>query len=92
MSGILDGTDRDDTPLGVLRQFAAEIAAVVGMASRLAGSGVAVDLNGLDRQVGLLCAKTLDLPPDQGRQMLPCLTSLLAGTDLLTGELADRGG
>jgi hypothetical protein len=46
-----------------------------------------VDLAGLDAMVGLLCARTLDLPPEQGRALRPRLLLLLAELDGLTGAL-----
>ena len=39
----------------------------VNIAAGLATGGRRVDVAGLDRSVGLLCAKALDLPPTEGR-------------------------
>jgi hypothetical protein len=36
---------------------------IINVATALAGSARPVDLDGLQAQVGLLCAKALDLPP-----------------------------
>ena len=44
---------------------------------------------GLDHQVGLLCAKSLDLPPDEGRRVRPRLIAL-SGCD--GGAVACPGG
>ncbi len=46
-----------------------------------------VDMAGLDRGVGLLCAKALDLPLDTGRNLRPQLIALLAAVDQLTEAL-----
>jgi hypothetical protein len=46
-----------------------------------------VDLTGLDQMMGLLCAQTLDLPPDQGRSLRPRLIELLHELDELTKAL-----
>jgi hypothetical protein len=46
-----------------------------------------VDLAGLDQMMGLLCAQTLDLPPDQGRSLRPRLIELLHELDELTKAL-----
>ena len=47
-----------------------------------------VDLAGLEAMVGLLCARTLDLAPEQGRALRPRLLLLLAELDGLTKALA----
>ena len=71
--------------------------AVVAMSERLARASCKarvlveherrIDLAGLDRGVGLLCAKALDLPPDSGRSVRPHLLALLAEADRLTEAL-----
>jgi hypothetical protein len=43
-----------------------------------------VDLAGLDRGIGLLCAKSLDLPPELGRALRPHLMALRDEIDTLT--------
>ena len=68
----------------VLQQALAEqVQRTVAIARALAGSGRRMDLAGLDQAVGLLCAKTLDLPPDQGRLARPQLAAILAELDQL---------
>ena len=52
-------------------------------AAGLVSSGQRVDVTGLDRAVGLLCAKTLDLPPPAGRAARDALTSLAASIGAL---------
>jgi hypothetical protein len=47
-----------------------------------------IDLNGLEDQVGLLCAKALDLQPDDGRAMRNDLVAVLARVDALGVALA----
>ena len=54
-------------PAALQQALAEQVQRTVAIARALAGSGRRVDLAGLDQAVGLLCAKTLDLPPDQGR-------------------------
>ena len=56
---------------------------VVNIAAGLAGGGRRVDVAGLDRSVGLLCAKALDLPPGEGRAACALLFSLLNRIDAL---------
>ena len=53
-------------------------------------SGRAIDLTGLDHEVGLLCAKSLDLPPDEGRRIRPQLIALSGVMEALSRVLAAR--
>ncbi len=55
----------------------------VNLAAGLAAGGRRVDMAGLDRSVGLLCAKALDLPPVEGRAACALLFSLLSQIDAL---------
>ena len=55
----------------------------VNLAAGLAAGGRRVDVAGLDRSVGLLCAKALDLPPVEGRAACALLFSLLDRIDVL---------
>ena len=49
-----------------------------------------IDLTGLERQVGLLCAQSLDLPPDEGRRVRPRLLALSGSMEVLSRALAAR--
>ncbi len=60
------------------------------MTQALVAGGRNVDLMGLERQVGLLCAKALDLPPEDGRAVRPVLVSLLADLDTLSSTLSQQ--
>jgi hypothetical protein len=60
------------------------ICGTLALARSLVQSQRRVDLDGLQESVGRLCAACLDLPPDQGREMLPRLNALLAELDSLT--------
>ncbi len=60
------------------------------MTQALVAGGRNVDLVGLERQVGLLCAKTLDLPPEDGRAVRPVLVNLLADLDTLSSTLSQQ--
>lgn len=64
------------------------ISATLRMARALIEGHRQVDLAGLDGMVGLLCARALDLPPEQGRALRPRLLLLLAELDGLNGALA----
>ncbi len=74
-------------PAAVQRALAEQVQHTVAIARALAGSGRPVDLAGLDQAMGLLCAKALDLPPDQGRLARPALAVVLAELDLLSTTL-----
>jgi hypothetical protein len=54
---------------------------------RLAEDGRTVDLTWLDDQVGLLCAQSLDLAPDDGRRVRPRLIALSASIEALSRAL-----
>lgn len=56
----------------------------VNIAAGFATGGRRVDIAGLDRSVGLLCAKALDLPPTEGRAACALLFSLLNRIDVLS--------
>lgn len=59
----------------------------LAVARGLLDSGRRVDLTGLDRSIGLLCAKTLDLPPHQGRATRATLMGLAAELESLDQAL-----
>lgn len=77
-----------------LRAYADGVAQTLGVARGLVDAGRMVDLAGLEDQVGLLCAKTLDLPREEGRAMRGELVALLARLDGLSVALrrAHEGG
>lgn len=56
----------------------------VTMAAGLAAGGRQVDLTGLDRTMGLLCAKALDLAAVDGRTARTGLIALLTEVDALS--------
>lgn len=59
----------------------------VNFAAGLAMGGRRIDVTGLDRSVGLLCAKALDLPPAEGRTACALLFSLLTRINALSVAL-----
>jgi hypothetical protein len=63
-------------PIEAVRALAEELTGVVVVAKTLIESGRQIDLTGLNEQVGLLCAASLDLPPDEGRRIRPRLIAL----------------
>jgi hypothetical protein len=85
----MSGTESHD-PIAAVRGLAEELRKTTDLARALAGSGRAIDLTGLDHEVGLLCAKSLDLPPDQGRCVRPRLIALSGAIEALSRVLAAR--
>ena len=63
------------------------LARTICIARGLVENGRDVDMAGLDRGVGLLCAKVLDLPPDNGQAIRPHLQALLSAVNDLTHAL-----
>jgi hypothetical protein len=51
-----------------------------------------VDLSGIQDGIGLLCAKTLDLPRADARLLLPALHEVMAQIDSLSRALRPPGG
>jgi hypothetical protein len=63
------------------------VAATLRVTRALVDSNRAVDLAGFDGMVGLLCARALDLPPEQGRVLRPRLVALRDDLDALAVAL-----
>ena len=76
--------------ISAVRALAEELTKMVGVANALVEAGRAIDLTGLDSQVGLLCAKSLDLPPDEGRRIRPRLIALFGTIEALSRTLASH--
>ena len=74
-------------PVAAQHTLAEQVRNTVAIARALAGVGREVEIVGLDGMVGLLCAKTLDLPPDDGRAARPGLSAILAEIELLNATL-----
>jgi hypothetical protein len=77
----------DRTRIGRTRSLAGGIVTPIRLSRALVDTGRNVDLAGLDRVVGLLCAKALDLQPEQGRELVPELSAMLQEIDDLTAAL-----
>lgn len=77
-------------PIGAVHALADELAKTIGVARALAEAGRVIDLTGLDSRIGLLCAKSLDLPPEQGRTMRPRLIELSDAVAALARVLSEH--
>jgi hypothetical protein len=71
----------------MLTHLAERLTRTLSVARALIGSGRTVDLTGFEDGVGLLCAKTLDLSPDEARDVLPAMIELRAQIDRLTERI-----
>jgi hypothetical protein len=67
----------DEDAMAATLAFCDAIARTITIARIMLDAGESVDLTGLDNGIGLLCAKTLDLPPAMGRALRPRLTGVL---------------
>ena len=77
-------------PIAAVQAMAEELTQTIDVARALASSERVVDLTGFDQQVGLLCAKSLDLPPDAGRALRPRLIVLSGAMEALSRLLATQ--
>ena len=68
-------------------ELAERVAGTLLLAAALAEAGRRLELEGLDRMVGLLCAQALDLPPALGHAFRPRLVGLLEDLDALGRRL-----
>ena len=71
-------------------ELADDLTRTIEMARALAESGRSIDLTGFTDHVGLLCAKSLDLPPADGRRIRPRLIALSGCIEMLSRALAPR--
>ncbi|GAC1341722.1 MAG: hypothetical protein NVSMB18_14390 [Acetobacteraceae bacterium] len=63
---------------------------IVAIATAMSASGRQVDLTGLDRSVGLLCAKALDLWPEEAHLTRLELVALVADLDSLNASMREN--
>ena len=82
------GFPQPDAPIAWVREYAGGLARTLGLAGALVEAGRRIDLAGLDSQVGLLCARALDLDPEEGRQVRADLMALRDIVDTLAALLA----
>ena len=78
-------------PVQTLSSSIDDLNKTIVMAIALTKAGRNVDLAGLEHSVGVLCAKTLDLMPDEGRSLRPALIALSAELDALVAAIGQTG-
>lgn len=82
-------TDPPHPGLAELRSFLEDLENAAAIATTLVRRGHRIDLGDFNSQVGLLCAKALDLPESQGRLVRPGLLRLREKLEVL--ELSLKG-
>lgn len=75
--------DFPGTPLELVRAGARDLQRAAAKTREFALGGRTIDVAGLDEHVGRVCAKALDLPPEEGRLASGALQALLAELDQL---------
>ena len=68
--------DTTRSAIAAAREDLQRVMSIVAVASGLASARRPIDLNGLESAAGALCARLLDLPPQDGRSFRPALTEL----------------
>lgn len=86
-NGLAETPAFPDTPIERARAGSDALRRTAALARALAEAGRPIDLAGLDGQIGLVCARALDLPPDDGRAMRIELRGLLAEVDALAAAM-----
>ncbi len=86
------GAASDRTPLGRTRSLAAGVLNTLRLSRALVQARRQLDLAGLETIIGILCAKSLDLPPEEGRTLLADLHMVLDEVDGLTRAMAGKAG
>jgi hypothetical protein len=79
-----------ETPLTAVHACVEQLGHTLSIARNLVGAGKQIDLRGLDAEVGFVCARALDLQPDDGRAVRPALIGLRRDLDTLAAALATR--
>lgn len=85
----LSGPDAAHDDQRDIAALSAQAASVIAVARTLVESERAVDLQGLQQHVGVLCAKALDLPPGQAGFAKLELRRLVTGLDALERAMRD---
>lgn len=89
-NGAMQAPNHSETQLATVRACLEQLGRTLGIARSLVAAGKRVDLTGLDAEMGYVCARTLDLPPEEGRTLRPELIGLHAEIDALATALATQ--
>ncbi|MCS6921183.1 MAG: hypothetical protein NZM07_04565 [Elioraea sp.] len=84
-------TEDDETARAAMIELVVEtMRSTVAVARALVDAGVAIDLEGLDREVSDLCADAISLPRRIGRDLIAPLAKLLDEVAALEAALVHR--
>lgn len=78
-------------PVDALRTCADQVSRTLAIARNLVQAGKQVDLTGLDAELGFVCARALDLPPEEGRVARPILMMLRSELEALADAIELSG-
>jgi hypothetical protein len=92
MHPSLDVPDTYDLLVRHALAFADAVSRTLRVARVLVEADREISLDGLQNTVGLLCARTLDLPPERGASLRGRLAELRDETDALSAAMAARSG
>ena len=77
-------------PAHAVARYIEDLRKTIAVATALTKARRRIDLAGLEQAVGVLCAKTLDLMPDEGRALRPALINLVQALDALIAAMPPR--
>jgi hypothetical protein len=83
MAGATPEGSDTDAAVTAIAAAVEQLTETLVLARVLVQSGMAIDLSGLDREVGDLCADAISLPRAEGRDMATPLADLLAEIEQL---------
>ena len=79
------------TPFAAVLTCLEQLGRTLAIARNVALAGRRLDLAGLDGETGLVCARVLDLPVEEGRTLIPALVALRAQLEALFQALECSG-
>lgn len=85
-----EGGQPDESRAEATAMIVSTMAATLTLARALVIAGHRIDLDGVEREIGDLCAETVALPREEGRMLKPALENLLREVEALEADLANR--
>jgi hypothetical protein len=79
------------TSVDIVRACVEQVSQTLAIARSLVRAGKHVDLTGLDAEIGFVCARALDLPPEDGRAARPILLVLRSELEALAEAIEQSG-